>query len=46
VPNLQDRQTEEEHLRQAALQPDGPVILTMPSMRGMCLPKIDLILLA
>jgi len=34
VPNLQDRQTEEDHLRQAALQPDGPVILTMPSMRG------------
>ena len=34
VPNLQDRQTEEDHLRQAALQADDPVILTMPSMCG------------
>ncbi|KIM91794.1 hypothetical protein PILCRDRAFT_58064 [Piloderma croceum F 1598] len=34
VPNLQDCQTEEDHLRQAALQENDPVILTMPSMRG------------
>jgi ATP-dependent DNA helicase PIF1 len=34
VPNLQDRQTEEDHLRQAALQSDDPIILTMPPMRG------------
>ena len=34
VPNMQNRLTEEEHLRQAALQGDEPVILTMPSMRG------------
>jgi hypothetical protein len=34
VPNLQDWQTEENHLRQAVLQPDDSVILTMPSMCG------------
>src|SRR5882762_2734893 len=34
VPNMHNRQTEEEHLRQAAFQVDEPVILTMPSMRG------------
>jgi hypothetical protein len=34
VPNMQNRLTEEEHLHQAALQGDDPVILTMPSMRG------------
>jgi len=34
VPNLQDRLIEEDHLRQAALQGDNPVILTMPSMHG------------
>src|ERR1700683_3011309 len=34
VPNLQDRQTGKDHLRQAALQTDDPVILTMPSMCG------------
>jgi len=34
VPNLQDRLTEEDHLHQAALQADDPVILTMPSMHG------------
>ena len=34
VPNLQDRQTGKDHLRQAALQTDDPVILTMPSMRS------------
>ena len=34
VPNLQDRHTEEDHLHQAALQGDEPVILTMPSMHG------------
>ena len=34
VPNLQDRQTEEDHLCQAALQVDDPVILSMPSMCG------------
>ena len=31
---MQDRMTEEDHLRQAALQGDEPVILTMPSMHG------------
>ena len=34
VPNLQDCQTEEDHLCQAALQVDDPVILSMPSMHG------------
>jgi hypothetical protein len=34
VPNLQDRQTEKDHLCQAALQADDPVILTIPSMHG------------
>ena len=34
VPNLHDRTTEEEHLHQAALRTDDPVILTMPSMHG------------
>ena len=34
VPNLQDCQTEEDQLRQAALQGDDPVILTMSSMHG------------
>src|SRR6202050_3158349 len=34
VPNLQDRHTEEDHLCQAAMQGDEPVILTMPSMHG------------
>jgi hypothetical protein len=34
APNMQDRMTEEDHLRQAALQGDEPVILTMPSMHG------------
>jgi hypothetical protein len=31
---MQNRLTEEEHLCQAALQGDDPVILTMPSMCG------------
>ena len=34
VPNMQDRLTEEEHLHEAALQGDDPIILTMPSMCG------------
>jgi len=34
VPNVQQGQTEEEILRQAALQNDGPVIMTMPSVHG------------
>src|SRR6202047_4147949 len=34
VPNMHNRQNEEEHLRQAAFQADEPVILTMPSMHG------------
>jgi hypothetical protein len=34
VPNLQDHQTEKDHLRQAALQVDDLVILSMPSMCG------------
>ena len=34
VPNLQDCQTEEDHLCQGTLQVDDPVILSMPSMHG------------
>ena len=34
VPNVQQGQTEKEILRQAALQNDGPVIMTMPSVHG------------
>ena len=34
VPNVQQGQTEEEILCQAALQNDGPVIMTMPSVHG------------
>lgn len=32
VPNLQNRQTEEEQLHQAAMHGNEPIILTMPSM--------------
>ena len=34
VPNMQQGQTEEEILRQAALQSDEPVIMSMPSVHG------------
>ena len=34
VPNVQQRQTEEELLRQVALQSNDPVIISMPSVRG------------
>lgn len=34
VPNVQQGQTEEQLLRQVALQSDDPVIMTMPSVHG------------
>lgn len=34
VPNMQNGQTEEELLRQAAFNSDEPVVLTMPSVHG------------
>lgn len=34
VPNMHNGQTEEEQLRQAALNSDDPVVLTMPSVHG------------